>query len=544
MFAVETNCTIGLVVKIRHALKGLGLGVSVLAFAAPAHAAWRVAETEHFKIYSEATPEELSATVTRLEKFDKIVRVMTGNSKPASPVKVTMFQVRDMLAVAQTIPYPTRGIGGYYTTSFKGPHLIAMRQDLRESGATRGRASQSIRWGPEVTQHEYLHHYMYQYFPANYPTWYSEGFAEYYGTMAFGENNSVEIGHAPFFRMDVIKSSWLKAKDLLAAKSYADVTDVGPLYAEGWLLTHYGAQNKERGKHLADYLNKVAKGMPYPEAASAAFGDLDQLDKELKAHAKNLTATRFSLKPIDIGPVAMRELGPLENALLRYEIGLRSGFRRDDMARISDNVRAARAGALDDPYGLAVQAEIDLLAENPKAALVSADKLVKLKPDDPRGLLAKGRAELELLGKAAGGSQGDAARQSIARAAKLEPANPEPLVAYYHSYADAGVLPPPPAQNALMSALKLLPQDPEIRYMAAADFEKRGMIDEAILVISPAAYGSFDGDDGEERKRDKETAKAAAMFTGVTAHETPKKMLERLTAAKAKSGTAVASSGS
>ena len=195
MFAVETNCTIGLVVKIRHALKGLGLGVSVFAFAAPAHAAWRVAETEHFRIYSEATPEELSATVTRLEKFDKIVRAMTGNSKPSSPVKVTMFQVRDMLAVAQTIPYPTRGIGGYYTTSFKGPHLITMRQDLRESGATRGRASQSIRWGPEVTQHEYLHHYMYQYFPANYPAWYSEGFAEYYGTMAFGENNSVEIGH-------------------------------------------------------------------------------------------------------------------------------------------------------------------------------------------------------------------------------------------------------------------------------------------------------------------------------------------------------------
>lgn len=341
--------------------------------------------------------------------------------------------------------------------------------------------------------------------------------------------------------MDVINSTWLKAKDLLAAKSYADVSDVGPLYAEGWLLTHYGAQNKERGKQLADYLNKVARGMPYPEAASAALGDLDQLDKELKAHAKNLTATRMSLKPIDTGPVAMRELSPIENALMRYEVGLRSGFRRDDMPRISENVRAARAaraGALDDPYGLAIQAEIDLLADNPKAALVSADKLVKLKPDDPRGLLAKGRADLALLGKAAGGPQGDAARQIIARAANLEPANPEPLVAYYRSYADAGVLPPPPAQNALMSAFKLLPQDGEIRYMAAGDFERRGMIDEAIVVISPAAYGSFDGDDGEERKRDKESAKAAAMYTGITAHEIAKKMLDRLNAAKGKGAVA------
>ena len=534
----------GLVVDIRHVLTALALGASAFAIAAPAHAAWRVAETEHFKIFSEAPPEELSATVTKLEKFDKIVRAMTGNSRPSSPVKVTMYQVRDMLAVAQTIPYPTSGIGGYYTTSFKGPHLITMRQDLRDSGATRGRASQSIRWGPEVTQHEYLHHYMYQYFPANYPTWYSEGFAEYYGTMAFGENNAVEIGHAPFFRMDVINSTWLKAKDLLAAKSYEDVSNVGALYAEGWLLTHYGTQNKERGKQLADYLNKVAKGMPYPEAAKAAFGDLDLLDKELKAHAKTLTATRFSLKPIDIGPIALRELSPLENALMRYEIGLRSGYRRDDMARISDNVRAARAGALDDPYGLAVQAEIDLLADNPKAALVSANKLVTLRPDDPRGLLAKARAELALLGKSAGGPQGDAARQLIARAAKAEPANPEPLVAYYRSFADAGVLPPPPAQNALMTALKLLPQDGEIRYMAAADFEKRGMIDEAIVVISPAAYGSFDGDEGEERKREKETLKAAAMYTGIVAHETPKKMLDRLNAAKGKSGTAVASTGS
>ena len=530
--------------KFRHVLTGLALGAASLAFTVPAQAAWRVAETEHFKIFSEAPADELNATVTRLEKFDKIVRAMTGNSKPSSPVKVTMFQVRDMIAVAATMPYPTQGVGGYYTTSFKGPHLITMRQDLRDSGATRGRASQSIKWGPEVTQHEYLHHYMYQYFNANYPTWYVEGFAEYYGTMAFGANNSVEIGHAPFFRMDVINSTWLKAKDLLAAKSYADVKDVGSLYAEGWLLTHYGAQNKERGKQLADYLNKVARGMAYPEAATAAFGDLDVLDKELKAHAKDLSATRLSLKPIDIGPIATRELSPIENALIRYEVGLRSGFRRDDMARVSENVRAARAGSLDDPYGLAIQAEIDLLAENPKAALVSADRLVKLQPDDPRGLVAKGRAELALLGKLAGGSQGDAARAMIARAAKLQPANPEPLVAYYRSYADAGTLPPPPAQNALMSAFKLLPQDGELRYMAAVDFEKRGMIDEAIQVISPAAFGSFDGDDGEERKRDKETAKAAAMYTGVTAHETAKKMLDRLTALKTKSGAAVASSGS
>ena len=151
----------GLVVEIRHVLTGLALGASAFAIAAPAHAAWRVAETEHFRIFSEAPAEELSATVTKLEKFDKIVRAMTGNSKPSSPVKVTMFQVRDMLAVAQTMPYPTNGVGGYYTTSFKGPHLVTMRQDLRDSGATRGRAERSIRWGPEVTQHEYLHHYMY-----------------------------------------------------------------------------------------------------------------------------------------------------------------------------------------------------------------------------------------------------------------------------------------------------------------------------------------------------------------------------------------------
>jgi hypothetical protein len=247
---------------------------------------------------------------------------------------------------------------------------------------------------------------------------------------------------------------------------------------------------------------------------------------------------------MDIGEIGMRELNPLENALMRYEVGLRSGFRRDGMARVSDNVRAARAPAPDDPYGLAVQSEIDLLADNPKAALVSADKLVKLKPDDPRGLLAKGRAELALLGKAAGGPQGDAARQSILRATKLEPANPEPLVAWYRSYSDAGVLPPAPAQNALMTALKLLPQDGDIRYMAAADFEKRGMIDEAIVVISPAAFGSFDGDEGEERKREKESAKFAAMYTNISNNESPKKMLERLNAAKGKAGTAVASSGS
>jgi hypothetical protein len=510
----------------------VGALAAALAFAAPASAAWRVVETDHFIYYSEASPKELTDTVTRMEKFDKLVRALTNNTRAPSPLKVTVFEVGSMDDVNATFPYPMQGVGGYYNSTAQGPFLVTFRQALTTGTRSARKASrQSYAWGPEVRQHEYLHHYMYQYFNANYPSWYSEGFAEYYGTMAFPEDNVAEIGHAPYFRIDTIRNgSWVSAKDLLTAKSYADVKDIGALYAQGWLLTHLAAQNPERGEQLKKYLAAVAGGTDYAKAATDAFGDLDALNRDLKQHLKQIEAMRLSLKPMDVGASPVRELSELESNLMRYKIRLYSGYEISDLPQIISAVRKLRAAQPDDPMGLAVQAQLENLAGKHADALNDANRLLALKPGSVEGLTEQGKAMAGLLTPASPASEWDAARQPLRAAIAASAVSTEPRVALFQSFLDQRVEPSIEAQNALVEAFNLLPQNDSIRYLLARDFENRNMISDAIAVIQPSAYGTFDGDEKEKRKRQRQLDTAAKRYTGIDDSESARDMLDRLEA--------------
>lgn len=510
----------------------VGAIAAALAFAAPANATWRVAETDHFIYYSEASPEELAATVTRMEKFDKLVRALTNNARAPSPLKVTVFEVGSMDDVNATFPYPMQGVGGYYNSTVQGPFLVTFRQALTTGTRSARKASrQSYAWGPEVRQHEYLHHYMYQYFNANYPSWYSEGFAEYYGTMAFPEENIAEIGHAPYFRIDTIRNgSWVSAKDLLSAKSYADVEDVGALYAQGWLLTHLAAQNPERGEQLKKYLAAVASGTEYEKAATDAFGDLDALNRDLKQHLKKIEAMRLSLKPMDFGTIPVRALSELDSDLMRYKIRLYSGYEISDLPQIITAVRKLRAAHPDDPMGLAVQAQLENLAGKHADALSDANRLLALEPASVEGLTEKGKAMAGLLTPASAASEWEAARQPLRAASAASAISTEPRVALFQSFLDQQVQPSIEAQNGLVEAFNLLPQNDTIRYLLARDFENRDMIPDAIAVIEPAAFGTFDGDEKEKRKRQRQLDTAAKRYTGIDGNESARDMLDRLEA--------------
>lgn len=520
-------------------MKHLGLAtiasgmLAVVTLTSPAHANWRVAETEHFIYYSEAPADELRETVGRMEKFDGLVRALSGNTRPASPVKVVMFEVADMDAVNKTFPFYSEGVGGYYNSTSQGPFLVTFRNTLRSSSDSLFKAGrQSFAWGPEVRQHEYLHHYMYQYFNANYPSWYSEGFAEYYGTMSFPEPNVVEIGHAPYFRIDTIRNQgWLNVEKLLTAKSYADVGDqIGLLYAEGWLLTHLASQKPERGKQLQAYLNAVANGTPYDKAAKDAFGDLEALNKELKQHRNDFRALRLSLKPQDVSTIPVRELDDVESQLMRYKIRLYSGYKYSDLPLIIKTVQDMRAAEPDNRMGLSIQAQLENLAKKYADASATASRLLTLNPDDIEGLTQLGIAKTGLLTPESPADEWETAREPLRSAIKLSPIAIEARVALFKSYLNQKVLPSVEAQNRMVEALNLLPSNDDIRYLLARDFEQRDLIEDAIDVIKPAAFGAFDGDENEKKRRERQLAEASEMFTSVSNYESASDMLKRLEA--------------
>lgn len=511
----------------RTALAGI---IGCALYSSPALADWKVAETENFVYYSQSPAEEIIENTKNLEKFNALVRALTNNTKPPSPVKVVIYEVATMEDVNATFPYPSQGVGGYYSSTYMGPFLVTFRNNLKTAEKSVNRTQQrSYRWGPEVRQHEYLHHYMYQYFNANYPTWYSEGFAEYYGTMAFPDESVVEVGHAPFFRLTAIKGgNWMHVRELLTAKSYADVKNISALYAQGWLLTHMASQRSDRGKQLQQYLQAIVDGQDYTEAAEAAFGDLDQLNKDLKAHMDSLKAMKLSLKPMDFGPLAVRELSDVESEMMRYQIRLSSGFAVSTLPLV---VKTANEIAAKEPSSIMaweVVARLENLAGLHDQARQTAQRLLGLDPQNVIGLTEMGRALAGPLTATSSDEEWSEARDWMKRAIANSAVASDPRIALFKTYEQQGVLPSIEAQNRLVEAFQLLPQNDEVRYLLARDFEQRGLIDDAIEIIKPSAFGSFDGDDSEKRKRKRLADSAAQRFTNITSYESAIDMLKRL----------------
>ncbi len=515
--------------------KFAALALSALIFASPAHAKWLVSESEHFRIYSEEDEASLRTTATQLETYDHLLRAFTNNTKPSSPIKINLYRVRDLDSVRATLPYETYGIGGFYWSTPRGPYLIATRRGVVPASTIKTAVDTSRGWAIGVTQHEYTHHYMYQYFPGLYPTWYSEGFAEFYGSMDFKPDNVVELGNAPMYRMDVIRSSWYPMRKLLTAKSYDDVGDsIGSLYAQGWLLTHYCAQNPKRGVQLNAYLKAIGQGATYADAAKAAFGDdLDKLDDEMKAHAKNLSARRLALKPMDLGKIEIRALSDAESDLVKYDMRMYPGYKRADLPQIVKTAEASLAKEPNNLNALSIVAELNQMANFDTQATALADRMIAIDPNNAKAYFFKGQAAVKSLdaAKSTDSAAWESARNLLRKSNKLNPNYPASLEAYYDSYTKQGIsLPPEDAQNGLMNAHMLVPSEQDITYKLAADFERRGYIDDAIYMISPLAFGTKDSDDNEKarEKNKKDMERNADKYTGIVVHEEAKVMLKRL----------------
>jgi len=511
----------------RKLLISLGLFLSTAA-----QAEWREARSNNFLVYSESGEQQLREFTAKLEKFHFILRAMHNITRSPPPNRLHVYLLRNIDAVQRSLG-GAAGVAGYSIFHARGPILVGTRQ----SGG-----QESYGLDPEpILLHEYAHHFMYGYFPATYPTWYSEGFAEFWGQTRIGENNVVRIGAPAATRFySFVGNRWMPIDRILAARNYGDARgDVDLIYAEGWLLNRYLFTNGARRGQLTRYLTLINQGRSYEQAMQEAFGaDTAALDTELRHFAEQ---TQFPVldvpfRPIDVGPIAIRTLRPAEAALIDQEIRLGQEIPAREAAEFARTVSGIAAHYPDDPHALEILVEAQRLAGNAAAATEAVDHLLRIEPDNARGLMHKGLLRAEAL--AAARSTDDAAwndaRQLLLRANQLAPHDPLILEAYYESFVDQGVLPPAGAQNALFRALQIAPGDEELRYRVAADFEHRDMIPEAIAVIRPTALALREvGDEGERARRRREQEEERNRPAGQARHESAREMLTRLEARQA-----------
>lgn len=502
-----------------------------VATAGPAVAGWKEATSTHFILYTQGSADSAKATAIELEKYLYVVRALSGSlKKPDSPLKLRVLMQPDITGVQAMEPYPSGGVAGFWTANARGAVFVGSRND-----AGSGAFKLSTR---QIMYHELTHHFAQEFFPAAYPVWYQEGLAEYYGSIRVSADNVASLGGLQEGRLRELEGNdWIPADRLLTAHSYGDVGNVSLLYTEGWALVHYLSMTDGRKGQLTAYLTAVNGGVPYRKAATDAFGDLGKLNSELDAyaHRERFQELTLSFKQLDPGPVVVRDLPPAQDALLLLDLHLTTGVPQSEFATFADRVEGIARRYPDDPYTLSILVDTERLAGRSAGEAAAVDHWLKVAPNDGFALAAKARLETDALvaAKSTDEAAWTAVRRRLVQANKAAPDQPRILTGYYDSFSRRGVLSPESAQNALYHAFEVLPQDETLRGRVAADFEARGMIDDAIAIIKPAAYAISEKGVSDKDKARRDVERAKYRLAGETVGETPREMLARLEKKKA-----------
>jgi len=473
-------------------LIGLAALALLASMPAAARAEWREASSRHFLVYSEGSEQSLRDFATKLEKFDKAMRLRLSlddvDLGPAN--RITVFVVDDREAVQRLGRRRNSNVAGFYSGRAGGSIAVVPRVS--------GAGGLNDLDPAVILLHEYSHHIMLLNATYAYPAWFREGFAEFNSTARFEKDGSIGFGAAANHR------AWgLLGRSPLPIELLFDPTRrklsqsewEATVYGRGWLLTHYLMFEKKRVGQLAAYVAALNRGKASVEAAEAAFGDLEALDDELKAYLNQRRIPYLQIRPdvLAIEPIALRTLRPGEAAIMEERMRSRVGVTAEDAARVARDLREAAAPFPNDPAVQAALAEAELDAGNIDAAEAAADRAVAADPGNVHALLYRARAALARAKAAPAEAAWKEARRRIAQANRADPNDPRPLMLFYQSFAAQGVAPTRNAVEGLLQAFELAPQDKGLRMNVAHQLLVDGRAAEARAALTPVAFDPHGG---------------------------------------------------
>ena len=498
-------------------MRNLLLGVALLSLAGPASAEWWEAKTDHFIVDSESSSKDAHDFALKLERYDEALRGLQGigeDEKLSDSSRVTVYRWGHTGEIAALYGSSQSGVAGFYIPRAEPVAFVPAREYV---------GKKSLIDAQTVLFHEYAHHFMFRHFAAAYPTWYVEAFAEVNSTIQLNDDGSFKLGAPPQARAEALSGGLqYSIKKLLLNSNEPDFEDVIARYTYGWLLAHYLTFNKERAGQLQKYLKLINQGVSPSDAAPQAFGDLDQLERDVMAYKARNNYPGALAKPLraQAPTVAMRKLGPDEEAIMWARIRSARGVNHRQAGDVAGD---ARSVATKYPRSLPVQlelAEAELDDQQFDAAEKAADGALAIDPNSTEALLYKGEAYLEQAKKDP--KLFETARTWFAKANNTDPLNASALFGYYQTYMKAGVTPPQIAVAGLERAYGIAPFDADIRMVLARELliEKKGSV--ARQVLLPIALAPHESD------RAKALNAVAQLIQGGRTDEALKKLDERM----------------
>lgn len=454
-------------------------------------AVWREATSEKFVVYSDGNEKALVEFTEKVEKFDQVLRLMTGLKRPASPLKLRIYLVANGTQVRALMPHPERYTAGFYSVTMEGAVAVVSRERAGDQFDLSGQA---------VLFHEYAHHFMAQYFPTAYPVWYREGFAEYFSSTQINDDGSVAVGRIAMHRVPgLVYGRWLTPTQLMDGSfEQLDSEQRGQFYAQGWLLTHYMHRDAKGRQQLSQYLELRASGTPHAEALQQAFGMNDeQLGKVLQQY---YVKGKFQYSKIDksnltVPQVTVRQLPATESAMLLLGVRAQLGVEKAAQADFVAQVRREAARYPTDDAAQLVLAETEANFGDREAARKSYESLAAKEPPNRRALIGLGFLLLadrqeDLVAQRAAYRK---VRRLAAKANRLMTEDPAALLLFYMSFSADENGANDNARQGLAAAYESLPQNWPAAVMLAGEYLHDAHPEQAIELLKPIAYEPHGG---------------------------------------------------
>jgi tetratricopeptide (TPR) repeat protein len=287
------------------------------------------------------------------------------------------------------------------------------------------------------------------------------------------------------------------------AKAHGKDNRYDAYYGKSWLLYHYLFFKAERSGQMSAYLKLIGQGTNPKEAASKAFGDFNQLEKELDAYLRvsKMSMLKLPGKVLMVSPVTVRELSAGEAAIMPVRIRSRRGVNRAQAAELLKDARAIAARYPTDGAVLTALAEAEYDADHDAEAIAAADAAIAQDPKQTNAYVQKGFALFRKAGAADDKKAAfRAAMAPFTALNKLENDHPLPLIYFYLSFTQRGATPDELAVSALTRASELAPFDLGLRGMKALQAIHDKKIEQAILDLAPLAYNPHGGEQAERMR--------------------------------------------
>jgi tetratricopeptide (TPR) repeat protein len=475
-------------------LRSLLLLIVSIWLSTPAHAEWHESSSAHFVIYANQSPEKIRKYSDRLERYHNAVSFKLGQplDKKISPSnRVTVYVVDDISRIQKLVGGNQKNVAGFYIPRAGGSVAFVPKIDVVGNVAD---------FSEIILLHEYAHHLMFSASEGQYPLWYTEGLAEFFSSAAFEKNGAVSLGRPANHRTaEIAFATPVPLERMLDTKLYVEKRPKNGdnFYGRSWLLFHYLTYSESRKGQMTAYLRRLRDNEDELAAATAAFGDLKQLNRDLAKYLQQRTMFSNTISGTDInpGPITVRKLTDGEAAVIPLRIQSKRGVDNEQAQKILQEMRKITAAYLTDPAALAALSEAEFDAGNSADAIVAADRALALNPNEINAYLQKGLALAKLAPDA---EKPDIAwstvRKHFVKMNTIENDHPLALRHFYNSYKQQGKAPTKNAIEGLDWSLQLAPFDGELRWMVAEQAMSDKRYNDAIYTLKPLAYAPHENE--------------------------------------------------